>query len=65
MATVTIGHDWEVERVRGKRRTCAMPASHRRRCRKCGLIEFRSGNMLGADWMAVNRPVKSCGTRET
>jgi hypothetical protein len=55
------GHEWEVERIRGRKRACAMPASHRRRCIRCGLMEFKSGNMLGATWQAINRPLNACG----
>lgn len=54
-------HDWEIERFRGRRRACAMPANLRRTCRKCGLIEVKSGLTLGADFQPINRPFRECG----
>lgn len=56
-------HDWQHERVYGRRRACAMPASHRRTCRRCGLIQFQSGNMLGAEYQDTNRPPVRCEDR--
>jgi hypothetical protein len=59
--TVTAEHDWQVERIRGRKRACAMPASLRRTCRRCGLMEVRSGLEIGADWAPLNRPLRPCG----
>jgi hypothetical protein len=64
MTTMTdIGHVWETERIRGGKRACAMPASWRRTCTKCGLMEFKSGLQLGATWQTINRPMNPCETK--
>lgn len=59
-----MAHDWEHERIRGGRRACAMPASHRRTCRKCGLSQFMSGLQLGATYQATNNPPNQCQPKE-
>jgi hypothetical protein len=48
-------HEWTVERIRGRRRSVAMPASFKRICRRCGAIEHRSGNVLGDTWHPLTR----------